>query len=102
MFADEILWKSAGYATKFAPHKALQLIVGGKLTFGERVVLHRVDVWTLQTPGYVEPLVFFVKVTDTDVFSLRLLILLVCSLMLLILHRLAGRLPRDRGTCYTE
>ena len=29
--------------TKFAPHKALKLIEWGKLTFDERVVLHRVD-----------------------------------------------------------
>jgi len=30
-----------GYVTKFAPHKALKLITRGKLTFDERVVLHR-------------------------------------------------------------
>ena len=29
--------------TKFAPHKALKLIAEGKLTFDERVVLHRVE-----------------------------------------------------------
>ena len=34
-----------GYATKCAPHKALKLIAYGKLTFDERVVLHRVVVW---------------------------------------------------------
>jgi len=28
--------------TKFAPHKVLKLIAGGKLTVDERVVLHRV------------------------------------------------------------
>ena len=28
--------------TKFAPHKALKLIASGKLTYDERVVLHRV------------------------------------------------------------
>ena len=31
------------YVTKCAPHKALKLIASGKLTFDERVVLHRVD-----------------------------------------------------------
>ena len=31
-----------GYVSKFAPHKALHLIAGGKLTFDEWVVLHRV------------------------------------------------------------
>jgi len=30
--------------TKFAPHKALKLIARGKLTFDERVLLHRVGV----------------------------------------------------------
>ena len=30
------------YVTKFAPRKALYLIAWGKLTFDERVVLHRV------------------------------------------------------------
>ena len=30
------------YVTKYAPHKALKLISRGKLTFEERVVLHRV------------------------------------------------------------
>ena len=30
------------YATKFAPHKVLKSITRGKLTFDERVVLHRV------------------------------------------------------------
>jgi len=29
------------YVTKFAPHKALKLIARGKLTFDERVVVHR-------------------------------------------------------------
>ena len=33
---------SKGYVTKFAPHLALKIIAGGKLTFDERVVLHRV------------------------------------------------------------
>ena len=30
-----------GYATKFAPHKALKLIARGNLTFEERIVVHR-------------------------------------------------------------
>ena len=33
---------SGVYVTKFAPHEALRLIAGGKLTFDERVVVHRV------------------------------------------------------------
>ena len=33
---------SDGYVTKFAPHQALKLTACGKLTFDERVVLHRV------------------------------------------------------------
>ena len=32
-----------GFVTKFAPYKALKLMVCGKLTFDERVVLRRVD-----------------------------------------------------------
>ena len=52
--------------TKFAPNQALKLIAGGKLTFDERVILHRVDVWTLHTLVYVEALIFGVKVTVTD------------------------------------
>ena len=35
------------YVTKFAPHRALKLIVSGKLTFDERVVLHRVK-WRIR------------------------------------------------------
>jgi len=31
------------HVTKFAPRKALKLIASGKLTFDERVVLHRAD-----------------------------------------------------------
>jgi hypothetical protein len=31
------------YVTKLAPHKALQLIASGKLTFDEKVVIHRGD-----------------------------------------------------------
>ena len=31
-----------GYVTKIAPHKAFDLILGGKLTFDERVIVHRV------------------------------------------------------------
>ena len=34
---------SEGCVTKFASHKALNLIAWGKLTFDERVVAHRVD-----------------------------------------------------------
>ena len=34
---------SEGYVTKFALHKAQKVITSGKLTFDERVVLHRVD-----------------------------------------------------------
>jgi hypothetical protein len=34
-------WIPGYYVTKFAPHKALGLIARGKLTFDERVVLHR-------------------------------------------------------------
>ena len=34
--------KSVWYVTKFATHKALKTIVRGKLTFDERVELHRV------------------------------------------------------------
>ena len=33
-----------GHVTKFAPRKTLQSIAGGKLSFDQRVVLHRVDV----------------------------------------------------------
>ena len=33
-----------GNVTKFAPHDAVKLIASGKLTFDERVVLHRVGV----------------------------------------------------------
>ena len=33
-----------GNVTKFAPHNAVRLIASGKLTFDERVVLHRVGV----------------------------------------------------------
>ena len=33
---------SERYVTKFAPHKALTLIARGKLTFDDRVELHRV------------------------------------------------------------
>ena len=32
---------SGCYVTNFAPHRALKLIVGGKLTFDERFVVHR-------------------------------------------------------------
>ena len=32
--------------TRFAPHEALKLIARGKLTFDERVVVHRVVVRT--------------------------------------------------------
>jgi len=39
---------SEGNVTKFAPHKALKLIAGGKLTFDEKVVIHLVD--APQTP----------------------------------------------------
>jgi len=35
-----------GYVTKIAPHKALRLIVSGKLTFEERAVLRRVVLGT--------------------------------------------------------
>ena len=35
-------WLWGGYVTKSAPQTALKLITGGELTFGERVVLHRV------------------------------------------------------------
>ena len=45
--------------TKLAPHKALKLIASGKLTFDERVVVHRVAwLWDAvsaqkaRTPGY--------------------------------------------------
>ena len=48
--------------TKFAPHKALKLIVRGKLTFDERVVLPRVGTpnsksQTLQKDRNIYPLV---------------------------------------------
>ena len=41
------------HVTKFAPHKAVKLVFGGKLTFDERVVVHRVDPIQLgrQEPG---------------------------------------------------
>ena len=38
---------SGCYVTKFAPHKALKITARAKLTFDERVVLHRVK-------GYLE------------------------------------------------
>jgi hypothetical protein len=39
---------SAGYVTQSAPHEALKSIACGKLTFDQRVVLHRVE--TLPSP----------------------------------------------------
>jgi len=37
-----------GYVTKFTPHKTVKLSVWGKLTFDERVVLHRVGAGVLR------------------------------------------------------
>ena len=41
--------------TNFAPHKALKLIARGKLTFDERVVLHRVGTETLPWAAHARP-----------------------------------------------
>ena len=41
-FEDFLAREFEGHVTKFAPHKALKLIAWGKMTFDERVVLHRV------------------------------------------------------------
>ena len=43
MVPPTIRWiRWGGDVTKFAPHNAPKLIARGKLTFGDRVVLHRV------------------------------------------------------------
>ena len=36
-------WISEGPVTEFAPQKAIKIITSEKLTFDERVVVHRVD-----------------------------------------------------------
>ena len=43
LYKDFVCSKFEGHVTTLAPHQALKLIVGGKLTFDEMVVVHPVD-----------------------------------------------------------